>query len=152
MCINKHLPKVTYDEGIGEEVFTRSLPMKNELQTESLRQLLLAQKVQLIDKMRQERGGLTSRAEAASDQFSPVEQSHAQNITERDTAFAIQEHDVAEVDAIERALQRMARGGYGICLVCECEIPVTRLLAFPAALRCIWCQAAEEKLAKGTIC
>ena len=73
MCINKHLPKVTYDEGIGEEVFTRSLPMKNELQTESLRQLLLAQKVQLIDKMRQERGGLTSRAEAASDQFSPIE-------------------------------------------------------------------------------
>lgn len=125
--------------------------MKNELQTESLKQLLLAQKVQLLDKIEQERGGLTSRSEAA-ETLAPAEQSHAQNITERDTAFAIQEHDVAEVDAIERALQRMARGGYGICLVCECEIPVTRLLAFPAALRCIGCQAAEEKLAKGTIC
>ena len=126
--------------------------MKNELQTESLRQLLLAQKVQLIDKMRQERGGLKSRAEAASDQLSASEQSHAQNITERDTAFAIQEHDVTEIEAIDRALQRIASGGYGICLACEGEIPVTRLLAFPAALRCIGCQTAEEKVANGAIC
>ena len=36
--------------------------MKNDLQTESLRQLLLAQKVQLLEKMKQERGGLGSRA------------------------------------------------------------------------------------------
>ena len=121
--------------------------MKNELQTESLRQLLLAQKVQLIDKMRQERGGLTSRAEAASDQFSPVEQSHAQNITERDTAFALQEHEIEELEATELALKRIAQGTYGICLACETAIPVTRLLAFPSASRCIECQEVAEKVA-----
>ena len=60
--------------------------MKNDLQKESLKQLLLAQKVQLLDKMNQERGGASSRAEAAA-ALSAAEQSHAQNFTERDTAL-----------------------------------------------------------------
>ena len=121
--------------------------MKNDLQKESLRQLLLAQKVQLLEKIKQERGGLSGRAEAASAQLSAAEQSHAQNMTERDTAFAMQEHDVAELEAIEEALGRIAKGTYGICQDCDVAIPITRLLAFPSAKRCIECQAAAEKLA-----
>ena len=83
--------------------------MKNELQKESLKQLLLAQKVQLLDKMKQERGGKNSRAEAAAE-LAPAEQSHAQNITERDTAFALQEHDIEELEATELALMRITQG------------------------------------------
>ena len=120
--------------------------MKNELQKESLRQLLLAQKVQLLEKIKQERGGMSGRAEAASAQLSALEQSHAQNITERDTSFAIQEHDVAELEAIELALHRIAKGGYGFCQDCEAEIPVTRLLALPSTLRCLDCQSRAEKV------
>jgi DnaK suppressor protein len=120
--------------------------MKNELQTESLKQLLLAQKVQLLDKIEQERGGLTSRSEAA-ETLAPAEQSHAQNITERDTAFALQEHDIEELEATELALKRIVQGTYGICLACETAIPVTRLLAFPSASRCIECQEVAEKVA-----
>jgi len=121
--------------------------MKNELQKESLRQLLLAQKVQLLEKIKQERGGLSGRAEAASVQLSSAEQSHAQNMTERDTAFALQEHDVSELDAVESALNRITQGTYGLCQSCELEIPITRLLAFPSAMRCIDCQSKAEKLA-----
>ena len=120
--------------------------MKNDLHKESLKQLLLAQKVQLLEKMKQERDGATSRIEAAT-QLSSAEQSHAQNFTERDIAFAIQEHNMAELDAIESALMRITQGTYGFCLVCQCEIPITRLLAFPSAIRCIECQATFEKLA-----
>ena len=120
--------------------------MKNELQKESLKQLLLAQKVQLLDKMGQERGGLNSRAEAAA-ALAPSEQSHAQNMTERDTAFALQEHDIEELEATELALMRITLGTYGLCLACETEIPMTRLLAFPAAKRCIDCQTIAEKTA-----
>ena len=119
--------------------------MKNDLQTESLRQLLLAQKVQLIDKILMERGGANTRADAAMAQLSAAEQSHAQNFTERDTAFAIQEHDMAELDATELALMRITQGTYGLCLACETEIPITRLLAFPAAKRCIDCQTIAEE-------
>jgi DnaK suppressor protein len=118
--------------------------MKNDLQKESLRQLLLAQKVQLLEKIKQERGGMSGRAEAASAQLSALEQSHAQNITERDTAFAIQEHDVAELETTEVALARIAQGTYGVCQDCEADIPITRLLAFPSASRCIACQATAE--------
>ena len=120
--------------------------MKNDLQKESLKQLLLAQKVQLLEKMKQERSDATSRVEAAA-QLSSAEQSHAQNFTERDTAFAIQEHDMAELDATELALMRITQGTYGLCLACETEIPMTRLLAFPAAKRCIDCQTIAEKTA-----
>ena len=125
---------------------TRRQSMKNELQKESLKQLLLAQKVQLLDKMKQERGGKNSRAEAAAE-LAPAEQSHAQNITERDTAFALQEHDIEELEATELALMRITQGTYGHCLGCETEIPITRLLAFPSAMRCIECQTVLEKAA-----
>ena len=123
--------------------------MKNDLQKESLKQLLLAQKVQLLDKMGQERGGLNSRAEAAA-ALAPSEQSHAQNMTERDTAFALQEHDIEELEATELALMRITLGTYGLCLACETEIPITRLLAFPSAMRCIECQTVLEKVAGPT--
>ena len=123
--------------------------MKNELQKESLKQLLLAQKVQLLDKMGQERGGLNRRAEAAA-ALAPSEQSHAQNMTERDTAFALQEHDIEELEATELALMRITLGTYGLCLACETEIPITRLLAFPSAMRCIACQTVLEKVAGPT--
>ena len=92
--------------------------MKNDLQKESLKQLLLAQKAQLLDKIEQERGGLKSRAEAAAE-LAPAEQSHAQNITERDTTFALQEHALEELEATELALTRIAQGTYGLCLVWE---------------------------------
>jgi DnaK suppressor protein len=120
--------------------------MKNDLQKESLKQLLLAQKVQLLDKMGQERGGLNTRAEAAAT-LAPTEQSHAQNMTERDAAFALQEHDIEELEATELALMRITQGTYGLCLACETEIPITRLLAFPSAMRCIECQTATEQTA-----
>ncbi len=150
MCINERLAQTPYD---GREVdataarpFARKHVMKNELQKESLKQLLGAQKAQLIEKMKEERGGFNGRAQAA-EMLSPAEQSHAQNITERDTAFALQEHDVAEFEAIEHALERMANGNYGLCQDCSAEIPTTRLLAFPSAMRCIGCQSAAEKVA-----
>lgn len=117
--------------------------MKNDLQKESLKQLLLAQKVQLLDKMKQARSGATSRVEAAA-QLSSAEQSHAQNFTERDSAFALQEHDLEELEATELALMRITQGTYGLCLACETEIPITRLLAFPSAKRCIACQTVVE--------
>ena len=98
--------------------------MKNEFQNESLRQLLQAQKVQLIEKIKLERGGATSRSEAAVAELSSAEQSHAQNITERDNVFAMQEHDVAELEAIEQALARIAHGAYGKCQTVTWTLPL----------------------------
>lgn len=55
------------------------------------------------------------------------------------------ERDVAELRAIDAALNRMEEGSYGMCTRCGGEIGAARLGANPAAERCIACQTAYEK-------
>ncbi len=43
---------------------------------------------------------------------------------------------------VERALERVAEGTYGICERCEQEIPPERLEALPASSRCVDCASA----------
>lgn len=57
------------------------------------------------------------------------------------------ERDVTEFREIEAALDRMARGSYGVCTDCDSEIVLERLRAQPAARRCITCQSAHERFA-----
>ena len=44
-----------------------------------------------------------------------------------------------ELGRIDGALSRLAQGDYGFCLSCDNAIPPRRLLADPAALRCVQC-------------
>jgi DnaK suppressor protein len=53
--------------------------------------------------------------------------------------------DINELTRVEQALQRLQDGTYGQCIDCQVDIPVKRLLAQPAALRCAACQAAVER-------
>jgi RNA polymerase-binding protein DksA len=55
------------------------------------------------------------------------------------------DRDVREVPEIEAALGRMTQGNYGLCLDCGIEIPAQRLLAEPAAARCILCAERFEQ-------
>jgi DnaK suppressor protein len=50
-----------------------------------------------------------------------------------------------EVQAIDRALDDMAAGRYGICQECEEPIAKARLKAMPFATRCVSCQAKTEQ-------
>jgi len=53
--------------------------------------------------------------------------------------------DLGDVRALEAALGRVADGTYGRCTACGTDIPVARLRAQPAALRCMPCQDVHEK-------
>jgi len=53
--------------------------------------------------------------------------------------------DLAELRALEAALERIAEGSYGSCIDCALEIGFVRLKAEPSALRCIGCQRVHEK-------
>ncbi|MBT8226357.1 MAG: TraR/DksA family transcriptional regulator [Dactylosporangium sp.] len=62
------------------------------------------------------------------------------------------EHDLAllygiqtRLDQVDRALERLATGRYGWCEWCSQEIPVARLVAFPAATQCVRCKQLEER-------
>lgn len=48
----------------------------------------------------------------------------------------------ASIADIDRALERLAEGGYGVCDSCGSEIPAARLEALPATTLCVTCAAA----------
>lgn len=47
--------------------------------------------------------------------------------------------------ALDRALERLDRGGYGRCGVCGGPIPAERLEVLPAATACVGCAAAKRR-------
>ena len=57
---------------------------------------------------------------------------------------ADEERERVEIAQVQRALQRLDEGRYGDCASCGDPIPLPRLLAQPAAERCVACQAAFE--------
>jgi RNA polymerase-binding transcription factor DksA len=53
--------------------------------------------------------------------------------------------DLGEFRQLEAAQERFAGGSYGICVDCGREIAFERLLAQPAAMRCVDCQRVHER-------
>jgi DnaK suppressor protein len=109
------------------------------------RERLLHERTQLLQRIAEQRGGLVSRADMAADHFDNSFQSRAQIRSERQTEFAINEHETAELGDIEAALERMDAGTYGQCTDCGVTIPSARLSAYPTAKRCIDCQTVAEQ-------
>lgn len=54
-------------------------------------------------------------------------------------------HDHDELVLVRAALKRMDDGMFGVCLGCGKTVGLNRLLAYPAAARCIACQSKLEK-------
>ena len=61
-----------------------------------------------------------------------------------ETRETLPRSDNEEIRAIERALQRVALGTYGVCVSCGQPIEHERLEAHPTANRCAACQRAHE--------
>jgi DnaK suppressor protein len=100
---------------------------------------------ELIAQIRQQRGGTIGRAEAASNALSNVGDDWAQADAERDLAFALEEREAEELNAIAAALKRLASGEYGQCTDCGAAIAAARLQANPVASRCVACQERVEQ-------
>ena len=105
----------------------------------------MAERAELLARIAAQRGGAVPRTEAAAEQYAAGrEESHAQAMSERDTEFALTEHELAELAAIDAALARVHEGAYGLCLDCGDDITPARLQAVPTALRCMACQSQHE--------
>jgi RNA polymerase-binding transcription factor DksA len=63
---------------------------------------------------------------------------------ERELDQARSEQLLAQLAALDDALLRLQRPGYGHCTDCRATIPFDRLLHQPQALRCIGCQTRAE--------
>lgn len=106
---------------------------------------LLAERQQLLQRIADQRGGQVSRVDMAAEHDVRASDARAQATTEINEEFAMNEHETAELEAIDAALERIAQGLYGECTDCGVTIPKARLEAYPTALRCVSCQTTAEK-------
>ena len=66
-----------------------------------------------------------------------------------DFAARLQDRETRLIRKIERAIERLDAGEYGICASCGGDISERRLLARPVATHCIDCQTETEQLERG---
>ena len=66
--------------------------------------------------------------------------------SERGTMLRIRDRESKLIRKIQRALENLDDGTYGICEVCEKEIAIERLKARPVTTLCIQCKTKMEAL------
>ena len=90
-----------------------------------------------------ERSEIERHREVAGAVHDAGDESVANLVTDLDAAEV--ERDVREIREIEAALARIEEGKHGLCPDCGLEIPWQRLLAEPAAARCVQCAERYER-------
>jgi DnaK suppressor protein len=95
----------------------------------------------LIERLRGEvaRGPLPNHNEETDDEA----------VADLETSLEVAERERATIDLKDavQALGRLNDPAYGLCADCGVDIPYARLLANPAATRCIACQRSSERSA-----
>jgi RNA polymerase-binding transcription factor DksA len=104
------------------------------------RELLEQRMVALRDVSRiaEEQGGLDRDMRTAPGEIAPTEAAElATETVERELDLTVREAAEASLHDVERALERLEKGTYGVCLVCEGPIADGRLEAKPEAEYCV---------------
>lgn len=73
----------------------------------------------------------------------------ATETAELETRLEMEKRTKDQLMAVENALDKFAKGTYGLCEVCGNPIPLARLEALPEARLCLDCKAGQAKSAKG---
>jgi RNA polymerase-binding transcription factor len=66
--------------------------------------------------------------------------------SERGTMLRIRDRESKLIRKIQRSLENLENGSYGICEMCEKEIAIERLKARPVTTHCIECKTKMEAL------
>ena len=83
----------------------------------------------------------TERRDILKDPYGAASLTHDDEV-----AVAMVEHRARELEEIERALEDLESGRYGICRDCGGEIAQARLKVLPFATLCVECQAKTERV------
>ena len=76
----------------------------------------------------------------------PEDTDLAQALSDRETTDLLVHLLDENREQVERALERVREGAYGICEGCGRRIPAARLKFQPAATRCVECQSHWDRL------
>lgn len=118
--------------------------MLTQSQIDQLSDLMAALETRLRGEVR---SGLRTRLEHSPEEDAGSADRAGQAVADLEDGVAIGSltRDVAELEAIVRARERLAAGTYGECTECRLPIDFTRLVALPAAERCLACQDRVER-------
>lgn len=75
----------------------------------------------------------------------PNDEDLADLLVEQELKLSMGKFNNKVLDQINRALERLSAGQYGVCTGCANEIPSERLAALPYAELCVTCQSGFEK-------
>lgn len=118
-------------------------PPLGAAQLDELKQQLLARRQELKGEMAQNLANLAP-AERNAGSASQDESARLKNQT-REVDAALTTLDADELARIDRALEAMAAGDYGLCDECGCQIPFERLKIEPMTQHCVACKSAWEQ-------
>lgn len=79
---------------------------------------------------------------------SPDPLDHASFELERGTMLRIRDRESKLIRKIQRSLEDLEYGGFGICEMCGKEIAIERLKARPVTTHCIKCKTKMEALGR----
>ncbi len=113
-----------------------------EAQLKELRDLMLARRKELQAEMDQNLENLAPAQLTGS--VSQDESARLKNQT-REVDSVLTTLDAQELARIDRALEAMDEGDYGLCDECGCHIPFERLKVEPMTQHCVACKSAWEK-------
>ncbi len=121
--------------------------MTDSISQDDLKQLQLSlqtRRRQLAHQRDAQLGGQT-RAEHARDVLLQDGDDETQRDAEREVDFARSDQDAVALVKIDRALQRLSLGSYGLCIACGDAIAIERLRLAPEVPRCVACEALLER-------
>jgi DnaK suppressor protein len=64
---------------------------------------------------------------------------------EQEFTLSLITNEEETLEQIERALERIEEGNYGVCDDCECKIPKARLNAIPYVNNCVRCAELNQR-------
>jgi DnaK suppressor protein len=114
------------------------------------KEALLSLRTTVVDNLNSLRSGLeatTNRDETGSESDIPTHEADAGTVTferERDDSMLLEFE--GRLEEIDRALEKIEEGTYGVCDRDGKPITEERLIALPEAVLCIDCQSLEEGL------
>lgn len=118
----------------------------NEKDMQAVREALAAQLANVTEHIRSE------MSESEQNQFNAIlgrstgdSSDEALAVTLGDLSAARLNLDIRQWQALKEAEQRLGSEDFGACADCGATIPVARLVANPAARRCVACQTAFER-------
>ncbi len=109
--------------------------------TSNMREVLIKRR----DALRKALAGDLSMLKELREQSSGDVVDFALDSAQDEISSQLAEVESRELASIERALESMREGAYGVCEMCEEKIPMPRLTALPYATSCIECQRKSEE-------